>query len=259
MERLGKNQGRYHGETIDIDKVLRETHRLALAHGWESETFLKADDFELRGYRRTIPGATKNLYLSTGIHGDEPAGPLALLQLLEENRWPEANLWLVPCVNPTGFRNNTRENALGIDLNRDYRHLNTPEVRAHVSWLEQQPEFDLTLILHEDWESNGFYVYELNPKNKPSLAEQIVEGVRDLCPIETAELVDNWECRAGIIRPQVDPLDRPQWAEAIYLSVKKTAQSYTLETPSDFPLALRVGAHVQALNRLFSQFQSNPA
>ena len=258
MERLGKNQGRYHGEPIDIDRVQRETHRLALVRGWESETFLKADDFEFRAYRRATPGAIRNLYLSTGIHGDEPAGPLALLQLLENNNWPDANLWLVPCINPTGFRNNTRENALGIDLNRDYRHLNTPEVRAHVTWLEQQPQFDLTFLLHEDWESNGFYVYELNPQNKPSLAEEIVAAVRDLCPIESADLVDDWECRAGIIRPQVDPRDRPQWAEAIYLSVTKTARSYTLETPSDFPLDLRVRAHVHALSTLFSRFHISP-
>ncbi|MGZ8919830.1 MAG: M14 family metallopeptidase [Limisphaerales bacterium] len=248
MERLGRNHGRYHGESIDIDHVQREAHRLALIHGWESQTFLKSDDFELRGYRRTLSGACQNLYLSTGIHGDEPAGPLAILQLLAENRWPEANLWLVPCVNPTGFRQNTRENALGIDLNRDYRHLNTAEVRAHVAWLERQPHFDLTLILHEDWESNGFYVYELNPAHKPSLAEKIVEAVRELCPVESADLVDNWECRAGIIRPQVDPMERPQWAEAIYLSVNKTAQSYTLETPSDFSLDLRVRTHVNAVH-----------
>jgi len=246
MERLGKNQGRYHGERIDIDEVQREVHRAALAHGWGSETFLKTRDFEYRAYRRTFPGATRNIYISTGIHGDEPAGPLAVQQLVRENLWPEANLWLVPCVNPTGFRLNTRENAEGIDLNRDYRHLNTAEVRAHVGWLEQQPDFDLTLILHEDWESNGFYVYELNPGNRPSLAETIVEAVRAECPIESAELVDNWECRAGIIRPQVDPMERPQWAEAVYLSAHKKAQNYTLETPSDYELKLRVRTHIAA-------------
>ena len=246
MERLGKNQGRYHGETIDIDHVQREAHRLALASGWEAETFFSTDQIGLRGYRRNSPEAQKNLYLSTGIHGDEPAGPLAILQLLAENRWPEANLWLVPCVNPAGFRLNTRENAAGVDLNRDYRHRTAPEVRAHVAWLERQPDFDLTLILHEDWESNGFYVYELNPGQQRSLAEDMVEAVRQLCPIETADLVDNWECRAGIIRPQVDPTDRPQWAEAVYLIANKSRLSYTLETPSDFPLELRVRAQVTA-------------
>lgn len=254
MQRLGRNNGRYHGETIDIDHVLREVHRNALQYGWHSETFLRAADFELHAYHRRTVGAKTNLYISTGIHGDEPSGPLAVRHLVNENDWPEANLWLVPCINPTGFRQNTRENADGTDLNRDYRHLKTREVRAHVEWLQRHPYFDLTLIFHEDWESNGFYVYELNPLNQRSLAEHIVDAVRSVCPIESAELVDNWECRAGIIRPGVDPMERPQWAEAVWLSANQTQQSYTLETPSDFPLDLRVNAHLAAVRGALQSF-----
>jgi murein peptide amidase A len=254
VQRLGRNQGRYHGEMIDIDHVRREAHHLALEHGWQTDTFLDSGKSTLRAYRRPHPGAQKNLYLSTGIHGDEPSGPLAVLRLLEENHWPDANLWLVPCINPTGFDLNTRENAAGIDLNRDYRHLYTPEVSAHVAWLKKQPNFDLALLLHEDWEANGFYVYELNPLNLPSAAEPMVEAARVLCPIETSELVDNWPCKDGIIRPAVPPQDRPQWAEALYLIVNKTARSYTLETPSDFPLALRVETHVRAARRALELF-----
>ncbi len=111
------------------------------------------------------------------MHGDEPAGPLAVLRLLQEDDWPgDAAIWLCPCLNPTGFPLNRRENASGIDLNRDYRHLQSAEVRAHVAWLERQPRFDLALCLHEDWESNGFYLYELNPENRPSFAEKILEA-----------------------------------------------------------------------------------
>jgi murein peptide amidase A len=252
MQKLGKNQGRYHGETIEIDQVLREVDGAARKHGWKSETFLGADTFELKAYHRNSPAAIHNLYLSSGIHGDEPAGPLALLQMLQDDRWPDLNLWLVPCVNPTGFRRNTRENAEGVDLNRDYRHRTAAEVKAHVAWLERQPNFDLTLILHEDWESNGFYVYELNPNKKRSFAEDIIGAVQELCPIESAALVDNWECRGGIIRPQVDPKERPQWAESVYLIVNKAEQSYTLETPSDFPLSTRVQAQVAGVTRAIS-------
>ena len=145
MQKLGKNQGRYHGETIEIDHVLREVDRAAIEHGWNSETFLTTDSFELKAYQRNSPAALHNLYLSSGIHGDEPAGPLALLQMLQDDRWPDLNLWLVPCVNPFGFRRNTRENADGMDLNRDYRHRTAAEVKAHIAWLERQPRFDLTL------------------------------------------------------------------------------------------------------------------
>lgn len=250
MERLGKNQGRYHGETIDIDQVQHEIHRLAITAGWTCDEFLNLPEITLRAYRRPVVGAQKNLYISAGIHGDEPSGPLAVLQLVAEDQWPLVNLWLVPLLNPTGFRLNTRENAAGIDLNRNYRHITAPEVRAHTQWLASQPEFDLTLLLHEDWEANGFYVYELNPESRPTFAEPMIDAVRSLCPIETAELVDNFVCRAGVIRPAFNPQERPQWAEAIYLAINKSHQSYTLETPSDYPLPFRVQAHVAAVREV---------
>jgi protein MpaA len=256
MQRLGLNRGRYHGEAIDIDAVQRETHELALASGWSADLFLNQPEATLRGYRRPLPGSTRNLYIGSGVHGDEPSGPVAIVDLLKENAWPKANLWLVPCVNPTGFRLNTRENKDAIDLNRDYRHLKTAEVAAHTRWLEAQPRFDLSLLLHEDWEANGFYVYELNPDHRPSLAEPIVEAARRVCPIETADLVDNWDCKGGIIRPGVAPEERPQWAEAIYLLARKTRQTYTLETPSDFPLPFRVRTHLAAAREAFRLFET---
>ncbi len=259
MQRLGLNRGRYHGEAIDIDAVQREIHELALSSGWIAETFLDQPGMTLRGYHRPFYGALRNLYVGTGVHGDEPSGPLAVVELLQQDTWPAANLWLVPCVNPTGFRLNTREDKNGIDLNRDYRHQRTAEVSAHARWLQVQPEFDLCLLLHEDWEANGFYVYELNPEKRPSLAEPIVDAVRSLCPIETAELVDQWECRAGIIRPAVQPDERPLWAEAIYLIATKTRQTYTFETPSDFPLASRVRTHVVAIREAFRLFETTLA
>ena len=246
--RLGKNLGRYQGETIDIAQVTQEIHQAALGAGWASETFLDNPPLRLRAYRRTSPGAEKRLYLSTGIHGDEPAGPLAVLELLRQNAWPPGlDLWLCPCLNPAGFSLNTRENERGIDLNRDYRHLATEEVRAHVGWLSRQPKFDLSLILHEDWEAGGFYLYEQNPTGLPSLAEKVIEAVAPVCPIETAEVVDTWEARGGIIRPKANPEERPQWAEALYLVSRKSRLGYTLETPSDFPLPIRVAAQLRAV------------
>ena len=251
MQKLGKNNGRYHGETIDIDHVTAQIHQLALASGWHSDTFLHQP--ALRAYRRHTPNPLHRIYLSSGIHGDEPSGPLALLQLLAQNQWPaQTDIWLVPCLNPTGFHLNTRENNAGVDLNREYRHPIHAEVRAHIAWLEQQPSFDLTLILHEDWEASGFYVYELNPENRPSLAEPIIQALNALCPIEAAPTVDGWDCRAGIIRPHVPPGERPQWAEALYLITHKSPQSYTLETPSDYPLPLRVQAHVHAVKTVLN-------
>jgi len=169
--------------------------------------------------------------------------------LLQENNWPnDAEVWLLPCLNPNGFVLNTRESADGVDLNRDYRHLESGEVTAHVRWLERQPKFDLYLCLHEDWESHGFYLYEQNPDSKISFAEKMIEAVQKVCPIDLSEIIEERPAQNGIVRPNISPQERPDWPEALYLISHKSRQGYTLEAPSDFPLATRVNALVAAVN-----------
>ena len=246
MQRLGKNAGRYCGETIDIQRVLQQIDQAAAAKNWTR-------DANFLAYRRECPQPRAKVYISTGIHGDEPAGPLAVLKLIEENSWPnDISIWLVPCLNPTGLRLNTRENAGGIDLNRDYRHLQSAEIRAHVDWLERQPRFDVSLCLHEDWESNGFYLYEVNPDNQPSFAGKILSAVAEVCPVDLSPEIENWPAQNGLICPKINPAERPQWPEALYLVTHKTRKSYTLEAPSDFPLPTRVAAHIAGMRSVLA-------
>jgi murein peptide amidase A len=254
MQRLGLNKGAYYGERIDIDVILRDCLASARHHGWRLETLIEAPDHTLTALHRpaATPGRERRpfrVYLSAGIHGDEPAGPVAVRQLLAEDAWPsDAELWLCPCLNPTGFPHGRRENARGIDLNRQYRQPAEPETRAHVEWLARQPDFDLCLCLHEDWESHGFYLYELNPDHRPSLAESIIQAVAKVCPIDLSEEIEERPARGGVIRPELDPTKRPLWPEAFYLIRHKTRLSYTLEAPSDYPLSMRVQALVTAVN-----------
>jgi protein MpaA len=252
MERLGKNHGGYHGETIDIRTVLREIEIAAQSHGWSYELFYKTGDLKLLALslpRRSAAKTGSRIYISTGIHGDEPAGPLAALKLIQENQWPsDVELWLLPCLNPEGFILNTRENAGGIDLNRDYRNPKAAETVAHIAWLDRQPQFDLYVCLHEDWESHGFYLYEQNPDNKPSFAEKMIAAAKTVCPINLSENIEDRPAQNGIIRPNISPPERPAWPEALYLISHKSRQGYTLEAPSDFPLPARVDALVAAVN-----------
>ena len=250
VQRLGKNIKGYSGETIDIEAVQSDCVAAAQAHGWNFEQIHVAPKLVL-GFTRPAPRRTPramHLYISTGIHGDEPAGPLAARQLLQENAWPpDLDIWLCPCLNPTGFVLNRRENREGFDLNRQYLAPQAAETMAHIGWLRRQPRFDLCFCLHEDWEACGFYLYELNPDRLPSLADAMVAHVGKLCPIDRAEIIEGRPAQHGIIRPDLDPRTRPQWPEAFFLITHKTRLSYTLEAPSDFPLMVRVAALVAAV------------
>lgn len=260
MKRLGRNNGGYFGEAIDIATVVREIEMVGARNGWSHEVFLRSAGINLFALRRGAPSQAQHpfrVYISTGIHGDEPAGPKAVLQLLQENHWPaNAEITVVPCLNPAGFSLNRRENGQGIDLNRDYLHPQSEEIKAHLAWLEKQPAFDLCLCLHEDWESHGFYVYELNPDGKASLAEAIVSGVGMVCPIDHSETIEGREACGGIIRPVLDPRTRPQWPEAFWLIMNRTRLSYTLEAPSDFPLVTRVDALVAGVKSALKRAKS---
>src|SRR5437773_10621748 len=72
MRRLLINIGGYKGAAIDIAKVLRDLDEAAAAAGWNR---IQMTD-TLPGYERVRPDARANVYIGTGIHGDEPAGPL---------------------------------------------------------------------------------------------------------------------------------------------------------------------------------------
>ena len=246
IRRLGQNLGGYRGEPLDIDPTLRRIESAARAGGWDVEKLKIAAGLTIPVLQREVADEARErrrIYISTGIHGDEPAGPLAVLKLLETNCWPEhCSLWLCPCLNPEGFRRNRRENEDGVDLNRDYRARSTAFVRAHIAWLERQPSFDLSLCLHEDWEANGFYLYELNPDRRSTFAEDIIRQVREVCPIDLSAEIEGRPARNGVIHANPDPNSRPEWPEAFYLIQNKTRLSYTLEAPSDFPLEPRVAA-----------------
>jgi murein peptide amidase A len=267
--RLGKNVNGYFGETIDIRAVLEDSLAAARSSGWHLEEIpgTRTSGDPLPG-NSPVPGlvaftrrAAANhspvirIYISAGIHGDEPAAPLAVRQLLRNNRWPScAGLWLCPCLNPEGYALNRREDFQGTDLNRDYLNPRTGRIAGHIQWLEGQPSFDVCFCLHEDWESHGFYLYELNPDGKPSLAGQMISAVARVCPIDRSEFIEGRVAHGGVVRPSTDPTSRPQWPEAFYLITHKTRLSYTLEAPSDFPLPVRVAALVTAVTVAVESF-----
>lgn len=224
--------------------------------GFRTEPFGTINGHALLACTKRTPGPRPRVYLSAGIHGDEPAPPFALLRLMEAGFFDDRCTWFIcPMLNPTGFLAGTRESSAGVDLNRDYKEPTTPEVRAHVRWLQRQPNFDLILCLHEDWETTGFYLYELNPLNLPTLANVMVDAARAHGPVEDATVIDGRPiAEPAIIRPISDPVLRDTWPEAIYLRHCHGPLDYTIETPSALPLEQRITIQCAVLRAALAAF-----
>ncbi len=231
---------------IDWDAYDRDFRERALAAGFFD---VSPQGSPFRAWHR--PGKERRIYLSAGIHGDEPAGPLAALELLGE-RWfadSDADWTICPTLNPHGLRKGSRENAEGIDLNRDYQNRGSREVAIHAAWLLGRPMPDLFLSLHEDWETRGFYFYEINlHEDCPERAHAILAKTACHLPVEPGPWIDGHEARAPGWIHHAAEADLPEsWPEAIFLAKNGCPLSFTFETPSQADLAKRVATHLAAV------------
>lgn len=96
------------------------------------------------------------------MHGDEPAGPAALLAWAKRNveQLRSHPFLLFPCLNPAGLVANMRNDARGCDLNRTFRLVRPPSPIRELKQLIRGQKFALSLSLHEDYDGAGVYVYE---------------------------------------------------------------------------------------------------
>jgi hypothetical protein len=197
-----------------------------------------------------------SVLVSAGIHGDEPAGPLALLQWIAMGVPDPGVAWTVfPLLNPTGWDSGTRECAAGVDLNRNYFDLSQPETRAQVEWLERHKlRCDWAVCLHEDWEAKGFYLYEVGEPGAASIGRAILRQVEPVIAVETAPEIDGMPARHGLIRPSGDlSALGTVWPEALRLIRNHAPLCHTFETPSAAPLGKRMSAHISGLRAGLSE------
>ena len=243
--------------TFDVHDYLARFSGVAGECGFSRQVIAEVDGYEIPAFVRRAEAAPR-VYVSSGMHGDEPAGPLALLELLKEGLFESEVEWMLcPLMNPTGVSRGCRENHQGLDLNRDYFRRASAEVAGHVAWLEQQPVPDVFLSLHEDWESTGFYLYEIQKCAFASVAHAILQSAAVEIAPEPSSLIDDHAVREpGWIfhKPEADfPED---WPEAIYMANKGTQVSYTFETPSSLELERRINCHKLALNKAVEEFMN---
>ncbi|MCE0523732.1 MAG: M14 family metallocarboxypeptidase [Methylacidiphilales bacterium] len=245
--------------TFDPSSYARDVEESAQAGGWTIRHLSPtANGIRpwLQRAARTGAGAP-SLYLSSGIHGDELSGPLAVLEMLHRPDFFAAfDVVIFPILNPDGLALGVRGNADGIDLNRDYLNSKSAETTSHIEALKTLPRFDAAMMLHEDFEGIGAYLYELNDALAPTLGGEIIAAMGRHVPIDLRPEIEEVRAVGGVIQRRDIVLklgsieERTDWPEAIYLSVHHTRVAYTTETPKPFPLEQRVQAQIAAVETL---------
>lgn len=206
---------------------------IALASGWEDGGF----------------------YVSAGIHGDEAGATEGLLlwaqrgglEALQKRKIP---FFLAPCLNPWGLANNQRLDAKGRDLNRCFGpEWSMPNSAVREAIAERK--FNLALTLHEDFDAQGLYLYEVRGP-KPYWGEKLTESVAHFLPADQRGEIEGRKAKGGVIRPKLDAKTREFLAlgvpEALWLRFAGHADRiFTFETPSEYGLDVRVEAHATLL------------
>jgi predicted deacylase len=204
------------------------------------------------------------VYISTGVHGDEPAGPMALLELLQKGGFPPtANYTLFPLVNPTGLLAGTRENADGIDLNRDYGLAPVAyETKSQLEWIGNR-SFGLTLCLHEDYDGEGFYLYaHVDPSDATDYASLAIAAAAPFTGIDKRTEIDEMPAKGGRMYPPEDVIDSfgNDLPEALRLLFHHGARvSVTTETPSCQPITARIAAQCAAVQAILLAYLGKEA
>lgn len=203
--------------------------------------------------------------LSAGVHGDEPAGPWALLALCEQRELHKRFLYRIwPCTNPTGFARGTRESTDGVDINRTFgRGGQTPESRAIVT-ANRDRKFALSIDLHEDCDADGFYCYAYSA---PELSAAAVDAVRAAgfpvqdvrtCDLGVPYTIDRFG--DGVVYPDANDEAASLGGLSYSLSIVRhaAARAVTFETPVRLPWADRITIHRIAVKAALTALSNLP-
>lgn len=212
---------------------------------------LKKKKVRVHTKRKSGTDSRRSFYLSAGIHGDEPASTEGLIHwaenhLVEFAKSQKFGFLIFPCLNPWGLVQNSRGNAAGIDLNRSFDQDNLAPI-SEMKDLVKGRRFDRAITLHEDYDAQGIYLYELSSHKSLDIGEKMLSAMSDVIPLEPRKSIEGLRARKAIVRQRIGLERIPIAAESIHLFGRHTASAITVETPSEFCLAHRIEAHRRGL------------
>lgn len=229
----------------DYHALIRRWRNVARVSGWRMREYAQSDGYKAYFLQSAALETRGGIYISAGIHGDEPASTEGLVAWAERHSTSLAGLPAIvfPCLNPWGLVRNARHDASGRDLNRVWDSPTSPLVSKALERIRDH-SFDLALTLHEDYDGQGFYIYE-PARSRPYWGERLVASAAGILPPDPRRTIDGRRARGGVIRPGMRTIPRDAQPEAVYLHLHHARRTFTFETPSEYSLDLRVNTQVR--------------
>ncbi len=197
--------------------------------------------------------AARQVLITGGMHGDEPAGVEAVLQFLERDNTQllkDFSFLVIPCINPYGYVHNTRETFDGVDINRAFEAEDIAEV-AFVKKALGQTQFSLAIDFHEDYEATGFYLYE-GKRDEKYIGPELAAAAKTIGPVDPEDTDTDKEApnlAEGVYKVS------PEWGtEGLipYLLHFHSEHVIISETPTVWELQQRASLHLTILDTALS-------
>jgi hypothetical protein len=205
-----------------------------------------------RGRNSTDP---IRLAIFAAIHGDEPAGALAIVKfLLEVSDKPELaedyRIDAYPVCNPTGFEDNTRQSRAGKDLNREFWNNSAePEVQLLEKELRAR-HFHGIIQLHADDTSDGLYGFVRGHTLTEALLRPALREAGKILPRNANATIDGFAARDGIIYTGYEGI------LAAPAEVNPVPFEIIFETPHSAPTEKQAEAIIVALKTIMAEYRS---
>lgn len=230
----------------DAQHLIQRWRMLAREAGCRVKTLCRANDLPVLAIESaSAQEGMPAIYLSSGVHGDEPGAAWGLLVWAEKHvrDLQRGSFLIAPCLNPVGLALNTRVDHRGIDINRRFHDAEDVICGPWQSWITGRA-MRFGLCLHEDYDAQGIYLYELNHARQTA-GHGIIERCSRVIAPDPRKNIDGQRAKGGVIRRRTLPTHLPGMPEAIELHVRGCPLTLTFETPSEFDLDTRVRAQMK--------------
>jgi len=201
--------------------------------------------------------AHEEVLIFSGVHGNEPAGVLSSIKLIENiskiDRYKKYNFRIVPVVNPWGYEYSSRYNADGIDINRDFSNEQTLSQEANIliqHYKTIQPK--IVIDLHETNYNGENYYFVYNNQMESLMRDFVTSNPSDY-KFENNMKYSIYKTENGIIKISEFIVSIVRMADRCALSnffIQKTKNVVVTESSSKYQMEKRISFHLDSIQHI---------